>query len=524
MMSPPRVLIVEDELIIAEDMKRRLEKLGYDVDDVVLSGKELFERIRKGRPDVILMDIHLGGDADGVDLAAKLREAEDIPVIFVTAYADEATVERAKESAPFGYVIKPVKDGDLRSSVEIALYKHAMEKRLRDSEERFHDLFIHTFAGVLVLEPGTAGFVVKDLNPAALTLEGMSENARGKCVEECLEDAASPELLSLLDRVWRKGVSETITLSRYRDGEIVSWREYHAYHAALGEMGLVIRDVTERKRTEEMLRRRTHDLEQRVRVEDCLAEVLSVLAEDILPFPRKLEKIVRLLPRGVHFSEEAGVRIVLGREQFRTENFFATLWGVSRPLLVRGRQVGSLEIHALAEKPPLYEGPLLREEVALLDRAAEYLAWAVRTEENKKRFSREMEYLQATLNASEVPQLVVDRNGAAVYLNNAFEAATGLSLEELRFRDIWDAVRVRSALEPSCSTEGVRKSFRNVCETGAAEELPDAFSLFPCRGDGRCRVLRMAPLWGMEQEMLGVLFSLVFPGANDVRFSGGRSS
>jgi PAS domain S-box-containing protein len=215
----------------------------------------------------------------------------------------------------------------------------------------------------------------------------------------------------------------------------------------------------------------------------------------------------------------------LGGEQYRTENFFPTLWGISRPLLVGGRQVGSLEIHALTEKLPLYEGPLLREEVVLLDRAAEYLAWAVRNEESKRRFSREMEYLRAALNVSKVPQLVVDRNGTAIYLNNAFEAATGLSLEELRFRNIWNVVRVRDAPGLSCTPEEVRKSFRNVCETGVAEEVPDAFSLFPCRGDGKCRMLRMAPLWGMEQEILGVLFALVFPGVNDEeRFPGGEGS
>lgn len=523
-MVPPRVLIVEDELIIAEDIKRRLEKLGYDVCDTVLSGKELPERIRGDCPDVILMDIHLGGDMDGVALATQVRDEEDIPVIFVTAYADEVTLQRAKESVPFGYIIKPVKDEDLRTSIETTLYKHAMEKKLRNSEARFRDLFVHTFAGVMVLERCGTSFVVKDINPAALALNGVDKNPLGKPIETCLEDASAPELLSLLEQVWQGRGSKFITLSRYCKGEIVSWREFYAYKTPSGELGLVVRDVTEQKRTEEMLRLHTHDLEQRVRVEECLAEILSVLTEEDLPFRRKLENVVRLLPHGVHFSDEAGVRIVFGGEQYRTDNFFGTLWGVSRPLLVHGRQVGSLEIHALSEKPLLYEGPLLREEVELLDRAAEYLASAVRGEENRKRFSRELGYLRAALNTSEIPQLIVDRSGAAVHLNNAFEAATGLSLEELRFRNIWDAVRVRGEFEPSCNTDLVRKSLSNVCEAGIVEELPDAFSVFPCRGDGRCRVLRITPLWGAEREMLGALFSLVFPKEGLDMCSGERSS
>jgi diguanylate cyclase (GGDEF)-like protein/PAS domain S-box-containing protein len=132
-----RIMLVEDEHIVAMDVQQRLETLGYEVVAHATSGKEAIEYARETRPNLILMDIKIRGTQDGIETAAQIRQTQDIPVIYVTAFADEATLKRARLTEAFGYLIKPFEDRELRSAIEIAIYKHQMEKKLRESEERY---------------------------------------------------------------------------------------------------------------------------------------------------------------------------------------------------------------------------------------------------------------------------------------------------------------------------------------------------------------------------------------------------
>lgn len=132
-----RVMIVEDENIVAMDIRQRLEMLGYEVTATVTTGEEAIELADKTRPDVVLMDIVLKGEVDGIEAAEEIRRRLGIPIIYITAYSDSKTLERAKVTEPFGYIIKPFEDRELQSVIEIALYKDKMEKKLRESEERY---------------------------------------------------------------------------------------------------------------------------------------------------------------------------------------------------------------------------------------------------------------------------------------------------------------------------------------------------------------------------------------------------
>jgi DNA-binding NarL/FixJ family response regulator len=130
-MDSKRILVVEDERIVALDIARKLEKLGYDISAMVSSGKAALERVQRDHPDLVLMDIVLKGEMDGIQAAAQIQSTFDIPVVYLTAYADEKTLERAKDTEPFGYVIKPFDTKDLQVAVELALYKHEMETKLK---------------------------------------------------------------------------------------------------------------------------------------------------------------------------------------------------------------------------------------------------------------------------------------------------------------------------------------------------------------------------------------------------------
>jgi len=130
-MEKPAIFIVEDEAIVANDLKETLRGLGYDVPGIAKSGELALEKVKDLHPDLVLMDIHLAGKMDGVETAGTIHTLYDIPVIYLTAYADKALLERAKITEPYGYVIKPYDERELHSIIEMALYKHRVEREIK---------------------------------------------------------------------------------------------------------------------------------------------------------------------------------------------------------------------------------------------------------------------------------------------------------------------------------------------------------------------------------------------------------
>ena len=150
-MSKERIYIVEDERIIAIDLQRRLERLGYQICGISASGEEALSGIRTQLPHLVLMDIVLQGPMDGIEVAVKIRNEFNIPVIFLTAYTDTKTLERAKEASPLGYVLKPFKERELATTIEMALFKSVADNRIREKEELFSAILNSTTDAILVL-------------------------------------------------------------------------------------------------------------------------------------------------------------------------------------------------------------------------------------------------------------------------------------------------------------------------------------------------------------------------------------
>ena len=136
-MTAARILIVEDEAVVALDLRKRLTQLGYEVVETVGLVELAVQRAAQDRPDLILMDIRLRGEMDGIEAAEIIRRQLNLPVVYLTAHADEATVSRARVTEPFGYILKPFDERELRTIIEMALYKHQAEKKLRESEQRY---------------------------------------------------------------------------------------------------------------------------------------------------------------------------------------------------------------------------------------------------------------------------------------------------------------------------------------------------------------------------------------------------
>lgn len=181
MKQKTKILVVEDERIVAEDVKRSLLNLGYEVTGMASSGEEALEEVEKHMPDLVLMDIVLQGPLNGIGTTERLRAQYDIPVIYLTAHADPKTLERAKLTEPFGYILKPFDDRELQSAIEMALYKHQIESKLKKSEAWFSTTLKSIGEGVIVTDREEC---VTFMNHAA---EGMTGRTQDEALGNPLE-------------------------------------------------------------------------------------------------------------------------------------------------------------------------------------------------------------------------------------------------------------------------------------------------------------------------------------------------
>ena len=132
--APAKILIVEDEALIAREIRHRLTKMGWEVVGTAF-GEDAVELALETRPDLLLCDIQLRHGLSGIDLVERIQALMDIPIVFLTAFSDEDTVARAKKVTPFGYIIKPVENRDLQITIEMALYKFRVEKELKEKQQ-----------------------------------------------------------------------------------------------------------------------------------------------------------------------------------------------------------------------------------------------------------------------------------------------------------------------------------------------------------------------------------------------------
>ncbi len=185
-MAKAQIMIVEDESIVAKDLQNMLERIGYDVPAVVASGEAAMEKATGTHLDLVLMDIMLRGEMDGVEAAEQLRTRYHVPVIYLTAYADNDTLQRAKITEPYGYITKPFEERELHVGIEMSLYKHKMERELRESEHRFRQMAENIKDGLIIIENGKAVYV----NDRACEIFGYP---REEIVKLTALDVAAPE-------------------------------------------------------------------------------------------------------------------------------------------------------------------------------------------------------------------------------------------------------------------------------------------------------------------------------------------
>jgi PAS domain S-box-containing protein len=266
MSNKPTIMVVEDERIVAEDIAKSLALLGYRVLETYASGDEALLQIAIRKPDLVLMDIVLQGKINGIDAADTIRNRFDIPVVYLTAYADAKTLERAKKTIPYGYILKPFEDRELQSTIEMALYKHRMEKKLKENERWLSTILRSIGDGVIVTDKeGRVTF----MNPVAESLTGWDESAKGRPLEEVFRILSEKDR-SIVEnpvcRVLREGIVVGLanhTLLVSKDGKEMNIDDSGSpVRDDRGEMTgvvLVFHDITERRRTEQELQQIRHE-------------------------------------------------------------------------------------------------------------------------------------------------------------------------------------------------------------------------------------------------------------------------
>ncbi len=272
-MSRTSILIVENEAIVAADLENKLKRLGYEVAGIAAGGEEALTLADDRQPKLILMDIRLDGPMDGIEAAESIRGRHDIPVIYLTAYSDPATLARVKLTGPFGYILKPFEERDLATQIELALYKHQADMKIRQQRELLRVTL--TSIGDAVIATDAEGQITF-INPVAESLTGWkAEQASGKpvlSVFRIIDERTGEALEEPVSRVLREG--RALAMANHaallnKNGLTVPVENSAApilnvNGKVIGAV-LVFHDVTEKRRAAEELRKSRDELALRVR-------------------------------------------------------------------------------------------------------------------------------------------------------------------------------------------------------------------------------------------------------------------
>ncbi|MBF0288012.1 MAG: response regulator [SAR324 cluster bacterium] len=210
MQPTKKILVVEDEAIIGMEIASKLKQLGYHIEEIVTSGKKAIEVCAATHPDLVLMDIELKGNIDGIEAAKWVRQY-DIPVVFLTSYNDSTTIERAKATLPHGYLLKPFQPKELQTTIEMALYKHQFEKQLKNREFWLNSILKSLWDGIITTD---ATDNITFINDTAERLTGWTaEEVMGKSYDTILllqEEKQSLDTLSFIQQIFEEAEDNSL--------------------------------------------------------------------------------------------------------------------------------------------------------------------------------------------------------------------------------------------------------------------------------------------------------------------------
>ncbi len=530
-MTRPQILIVEDEAIIASNLQNTLERLGYDVPALAFSGEEAIAQTAATHPDLVLMDIKLQGKVDGIEAAEEIRTRFDIPIVYLTGYADDVTLQRAKLTEPFGYLLKPFETSDLHSTVETALYRHSMEKKLRESEARYRAVAETMFDYAFALD-------VDDQRRAVVAwATDTLRQATGYELDELLAQGGLPYLVHPDDRsaAWQQRenlLSGKSHVGEYRivtKGGAVRWvrsygrPEWDREHRRVVRVYVAAQDISAQKRTQERLNALLFLSQEAYRMNE----------KQIIQFG--LEEAVRLTESAIgylHFvsPDERSIQLVAWSESTLAQctatydthypldaaGIWAACVRVRNPVVhndyqsIPGRR-GYPEGHAHLTRHmsvPIFEGDSVRvilgvgnkvlpydeSDVQQVQLIGEYL-WTTVQRMRAEHALRESEHTFRSITEHSNDAIVLtDEQGAIIEWNRAAERLIGLGREEVIGRLLWDVQAQVAPGEPRPQevSAQIEAMYRELYRTGQASWLGQLAEEEVQRPDGTRRTFQVS--------------------------------
>ncbi|WML68210.1 MAG: Protein-glutamate methylesterase/protein-glutamine glutaminase [Methanoregula sp. SKADARSKE-2] len=324
-MTNESILIVEDDGVIALRMQELLIKTGYHAPDPVAFGEDALEQIARSRPDLVLMDIELMGEIDGIETARLIQERFDIPVIYLTAYVDDHRLAKAKETTPYGYIVKPFMDRELMATIEMALHRHCLDRKLRESEQRYHAVVDKAAEGMILIDCKSRRLL--EANPAFIRLAGYDrKELYGLDVSTILSGVDDDGEAMMTEICSETGYTGEVRI-RCKDATLLDAEIATGVVSLKGAnpmVSLVAHDITDRKRAAEALgqvNRKMHFLTQITRhdIANSLTAALSyngsmknlVQEQEAKTYLAKQEAALNTINRQIQFTklyEEIGVK------------------------------------------------------------------------------------------------------------------------------------------------------------------------------------------------------------------------
>ncbi|MFW5800336.1 MAG: PAS domain S-box protein, partial [Spirochaetota bacterium] len=257
-MNQNKILLVEDELVITTYIKSLIEEKGYKVIDIAKTGNEAITKAKELQPDVILIDISLKGNIDGIEAVKHIKETCDIPFIYITGNTEPYTFQKAMETNPVGVITKPLREDELFTLIKSAILKNKIKTKFKWSIPNYKTIFDNMKSGVAVYQAVNDGedFVFVAFNKASEKIEKISaDEVIGKKVTTVFPSVKELGLFDVFQRVYKTGKPESLSTTKYEDERIRGWRDNYVYKLPDGEIVAIYSDETAKKQLEEKVNR-----------------------------------------------------------------------------------------------------------------------------------------------------------------------------------------------------------------------------------------------------------------------------
>lgn len=382
------IVVVEDDHLVVHDLVASLKTLGYNPARVFPCGEDLLEYLETETPDIILVDIELGGDLDGIQTATHVRQMKNIPCIFLTSFSDSDTVKKILKLEPYGYILKPATNEQLRIAIDIAYYKCISDRKLQESEHRYHSIVENLPQMICRFLPdGEINFT--------------NGNFEDYFADAALSDGNFNSLFrdkryTVLKTVLRKITHQTpiiMTEFEVNMGDVPVWQRWVCQGLYTGtvltEYQFICEDITERKQNELEIQNTTLLLNQKIRELNCLYTVSRLLEEsdENQSFFNVLERIAETLSKSLVRSRTS-VCIEYGDKNIFSKNYQSAASAYVNTIIVNGSVVGTITLCFHTGSHSDSNELLSQEEVELVSTVSELIGKTVAKNESARELRR----------------------------------------------------------------------------------------------------------------------------------------